>query len=160
MEPGIVPRLVCFDPAMRGPTGVAIFVDGLLVDAYSTNPPHKERGPAAWGHVARAVWAPLLDAGADVVVIEGQVVYPRSKADPNDILQIAGVAGGLAAIAQALGAEVVGLLPAVWKGQAPKTVLEARSKKKLSAAELGSVRPGTTLDGWDAVGVGLFYLKR
>lgn len=154
-------RAVCFDPAMTGPTGVAVFVDGVLVDAYSTNPrPPGVRGPTAWGEVASAVWAPLRDAGADVVVIEGQAIYPRSPVDPNDVLQVSGVAGGLASIAAALGATVVGLQPADWKGQAPKRVIQARSRARLSPAELARVRRGTTLDGWDAIGVGLHYLRR
>jgi hypothetical protein len=110
--------------------------------------------------VASAVWAPLLDAGADVVVIEGQAIYPRSPVDPNDVLQVSGVAGGLASIAAALGATVVGLQPADWKGQAPKRVIQARSRARLSPAELARVRRGTTLDGWDAIGVGLHYLRR
>jgi len=146
---------------MTGANGVAVFVDGLLVDAYSTAPRHPGvRGPATWGLVASAVWEPLMDAGADRVAIEGQQVYPRSIVDPNDVLQVSGVAGGLAAIAVALRAEVVSLLPSVWKGQAPKGVIKARSQRKLSAAELARVRPGTTLDGWDAIGVGLYVLGR
>lgn len=154
-------RLICFDPALTGYVGVAVFSDGLLVDAYSTAVAlRNERGPAAWGKVAWAAWLPLTDQGADVVVIEGQQVYPRSSADPNDILQVAGVAGGLASIAVGLGAEVVGPLPAVWKGQAPKGVIKARSVMKLSPLERLAVRAGTTLDGWDAIGVGLHYLKR
>lgn len=146
---------------MAGANGVAVFVGGLLVDAYSTPPtPGGIRGPASWGVVASAVWEPLLDAGADVVAIEGQQVYPRSPVDPNDVLQVSGVAGGLAAIAVALGATVVGLQPSAWKGQAPKRVIQARSRARLSPAELARVRPGTTLDGWDAIGVGLHVLGR
>ena len=156
-----------FDPALHD-VGVAVFHDGVLVDAYTTSFPGGGRGPAAWGRVAFRVWAPLLDqladaphpAGAITVIIEDQVVYPHSHADPNAILQVSGVAGGLAAIAAGLGATVVGVEPSAWKGQAPKQVVANRSKDKLTQREKQAVRPGTTLDGWDAIGLCLWYFKR
>jgi len=157
-----------FDPALHD-VGVAVFHDGVLVDAYTTSFPGGGRGPASWGRVAFRVWAPLLDQLADgplapggdiIVIIEDQVVYPRSHADPNDILQVSGVAGGLAAIAAGVGATVVGVEPSAWKGQASKSVVAERSKGKLSQREKQAVRPGTTLDGWDAIGLCLWYFKR
>ena len=156
-----------FDPALHD-VGVAVFHDGVLVDAYTTSFPGGGRGPAAWGRVAFRVWAPLLDqlddsphpAGSITVIIEDQVVYPHSHADPNDILQVSGVAGGLAAIAAGVGATVVGVEPSAWKGQAPKQVVANRSKDKLTQREKQAVRPDTTLDGWDAIGLCLWYFKR
>jgi len=152
--------LLCFDPALRT-TGVALFVDGRLVDAYAARPKVAGRGPSAWGEAAAAIWSPLALHGVDVVVLEGQVIYPHAVADPNDVLQVAGVAGGLAAIAASLGAKVVHYDPAAWKGQAPKEVIAARSKARLSEGELAAVRPGraSTLDTWDAIGLGLHHLR-
>ena len=153
--------LVAFDPALRT-TGVAIWKDGVLVDAFHVTPRISGRGPTAWGAVAEHVWARLELAAldVDVIVLEGQVVYPRSKADPNDILQVTGVAGGLAALARQAGATVVHYDPAAWKGQAPKEVIAARSRARLAACELASVRKGATLDAWDAIGIGLHHLQR
>jgi len=153
--------LVAFDPALRT-TGVAIWKDGMLVDAFHVTPRIPGRGPTAWGAVAEHVWARLELAAldVDVIVLEGQVVYPRSKADPNDILQVTGVAGGLAALARQAGATVVHYDPAAWKGQAPKEVIAARSRARLAACELASVRKGATLDAWDAIGIGLHHLQR
>jgi len=134
----------------------------MLVDAFHVTPRIPGRGPTAWGAVAEHVWARLELAAldVDVIVLEGQVVYPRSKADPNDILQVTGVAGGLAALARQAGATVVHYDPAAWKGQAPKEVIAARSRARLAACELASVRKGATLDAWDAIGIGLHHLQR
>lgn len=153
--------LVAFDPALRT-TGVAIWKNGMLVDAFHVTPRISGRGPTAWGAVADHVWsrAELAQLDVEVVVLEGQVVYPRSKVDPNDILQVAGVAGGLASVAVARGATVVQYDPAAWKGQAPKEVIAARSRARLTACELASVRKGATLDAWDAIGIGLHHLQR
>lgn len=154
-------HLVCFDPALRT-TGVAIFLDGVLRDAYAVSPNVPRRGPSAWGPVAAAIWAngTYIVGPGDVAVIEGQVVYPHTKADPNDILQVSGVAGGLAALAVFHGLDVVHYDPAAWKGQAPKKVIAERSRSRLSAEEISRVRKGSTLDTWDAIGLGLFHLKR
>ena len=58
------------------------------------------------------------------------------------------------------GATVVGVEPSAWKGQAPKQVVANRSKDKLTQREKQAVRPGTTFDGWDAIGLCLWYFKR
>ena len=151
-------RLVAFDPALRT-TGVGVFVDGVLVDAYAVRVAGKGRGPSVWGEVSATVWASLPPGPVDRVVIEAQVVYPHAKADPNDILQVAGVAGGLAALARRAGADVVHVDPAAWKGQVPKEVMAARAKARLTPAEMTSIRPKSTLDTWDAIGIGLHYLR-
>lgn len=151
-------NLVCFDPALRT-TGVALFRNGVLVDAYAVAPKVPLRGPMAWGRIAAAIWATVPEA-AGVAVLEGQVVYPYTKADPNDILQVSGVAGGLAALAVAAGLDVVHYDPAAWKGQVPKKIVAERSQKRLTPAEMAAVRKGSTLDTWDAIGLGLHHLKR
>ena len=151
-------RFVVFDPALRT-TGVAVFVDGVLVDAYAVRVAGRGRGPSVWGEVSATVWASLPQGPVDLVAIEAQAVYPHAKADPNDLLQVAGVAGGLAALARQAGATVVHFDPAEWKGQVPKDVMAARAKAKLASVELAAIRPQSTLDTWDAIGIGLHYLK-
>lgn len=154
-------RLIAFDPALRC-SGVAVFIDGRLVSAYSRRVVARGRGAPAWAETAEALWAELVQAGhaqPHVVVVEQQVVYPHAKADPNDIVQVAGVAGALAGIGASLGAAVVGVDPAAWKGQTPKHVIAARSREALSGPELSKVDPGATLDAWDAIGLGLWYRR-
>lgn len=155
-------RLVVFDPALRT-TGVAVFANRVLVDAYAVRVRGRGRGPSTWGQVARHVWDSLPDPYGlvDEVVLEGQVVYPgAAHVDPNDILQVSGVAGGLAAFGAAMDARLFHYDPAAWKGQVPKEVMAERSRGRLSAVELGAVRAGSTLDTWDAIGIGLHHLRR
>lgn len=158
-------RVIAFDPALRC-SGVAVFEDSRLVAAYSRRPARRSevaqgRGAPAWGAVAEDLWRELVDADRlpHVVVIEQQVVYPHAKSDPNDILQVAGVAGALAGVAASLGARVVGVDPAAWKGQAPKHVIAARSREALSGPELARVDVHATLDAWDAIGLGLWWWR-
>lgn len=158
-------RVIAFDPALRC-SGVAVFEHGCLTAAYSRRPARRReaaqgRGAPAWAAVADELWRELVAADClpHVVVVEQQVVYPHARVDPNDIVQVAGVAGAVAAVGASLGALVVGVDPAAWKGQAPKHVVAARSREVLSGAELARVEAGATLDAWDAVGLGLWYLR-
>ena len=153
-------RLVAFDPALRC-NGVAVWDDGVLVAAYSRRPAAQGRGAPAWAAVAAALWGELLEHGPPphVVVIEQQVIYPHSRSDPQDILQVAGVAGALVGVGASLQAEVVGVDPAEWKGQAPKHVIAARSKSALSGRELARIDSKATMDAWDAIGLGLWYFR-
>lgn len=66
------------------------------------------------------------------VLVEGQYVDKRSKVDPADILELAAVRGACLALG---GPESSTVLPADWKGQLPKDVLEARVMNMLTGPE-------------------------
>jgi len=60
--------------------------------------------------------------------------------------------------------QVFEYLPAQWKGQAPKTVITERTKRALASAELSRVvlpsAASLAHNVWDAVGLGLYHLKK
>lgn len=163
--------LVTIDPGLRG-TGVAIWLDGKLVNAaYVESAEQKRRGPVAWVAMAAAVedhvWEHMdneeEDCAHELVMEVPQIYGPEiSKADPDDLLQLAGVDG---AIARALrfGCPVVGYRPREWKGQTPKAIHNRRVENALSLAELDTFQrcPSHLRHNiLDAVGIGLFHLGR
>ena len=112
--------------------------------------------PAGWPHAARGHWL-------DQVVVELPQVYTRdkSKGNPNDLIKVAAVAGAL--LKGILADRQMFVLPAEWKGNAPKEVTENRCRVDLSAEELDRVElPAKSLQHnvWDAIGIGLWFLKK
>lgn len=93
----------------------------------------------------------------DVLVCEVPQVYPRSKADPNDLIKLALLAGGL--VGQTVAVHKVLVKPREWKGQVPKKIHNARTLAKLTPSEL-KLCGGLSHDEIDAVGLGLWYLGR
>lgn len=103
----------------------------------------------------------------DDVWIERPVIYPRSKARPNDIVKLATDAGEWAGMYRACGVERHYVEPAEWKGQAPKDVHHARVWSKLTDDErdvvneaVRGIAPSKRHNVLDAVGLGLFVAKR
>lgn len=72
----------------------------------------------------------------DVIVIEGQVHYPRSKVRPNDLIALGRVAGALLAVTMELWpmARIELPEPRDWKGTVPKGVFTKRILKNLELA--------------------------
>lgn len=68
------------------------------------------------------------------VVYERMQVYTvqRQKGDQNDLIELAEIGGGVAALLSSTSAPV---LPREWKGQVPKDVLLGRVRKRLSERE-------------------------
>lgn len=90
-------------------------------------------------------------------VCEVPQVYPQSKADPNDMIPLALLAGSLVGF---FGSPFVKLpKPREWKGQVPKKIHNARTLAALTPAEL-QLCGGLSHDEIDAVGLGLWYLGR
>lgn len=82
------------------------------------------------------------------VVIEGQKINrPQhgGRADPQDILRLAQVAGGVAGAFSAGGHSIRLVPPAVWKGQVPKQDHQARTCYQLG---WGCRRRGTSIRGY------------
>ena len=91
-----------------------------------------------------------------------------SKGDPNDLIDITLVAG---AVLGAGNCASIWFRPREWKGQVDGDVMITRIRSKLTQKELDRVRLPTKRDGksvretvahnvWDAVGVGLYALKK
>jgi hypothetical protein len=161
-------RLLALDPGLRG-CGVAVFENGVLSGAaYLANRHTCLDDACSAAAMARtvALWA----AGATSIVAEWPRVYAgriragTSKANPNDLLALAGVVSGVAAV---LDLGVVTVAPSEWKGQMKKEVCKERVLAKLSLGELAAFERGTAgqpasklHNAWDAVGIGLHRLDR
>ncbi len=122
--------------------------------------------------------------GIDRIAVEGQQIYQKGlntfrALDQNDILMLAQVAGGMAALFWKMYPSAKLLLPkpAEWKGQVPKTVHHARiyvdlhlpymmigrGEQKAVVPEFepdtykeGDITPGTASHVNDAVGLALW----
>jgi hypothetical protein len=153
------------DPGLRG-CGCAVFGGvtagdknkTLLRAFYVKNTVKKERGAPAWAAMAHEV---LMWAGREMpVVIETMRLRPgREKGNPNDILEVQGVAGAIASLVSGEPNNVVGYLPEQWKGTVQADVMTKRIESRLSADEW------VTYDGGnhnviDAIGIGLHHIGR
>jgi hypothetical protein len=114
--------------------------------------------------VAAGAGEPPLE-GVSRLVIEVPQAYPNSPVPYNDLITLAFLAGRLVGRAQAgaFPVEAQWLWPHSWKGTLPKSVCEARIRRKLSVDERTVmeecsrfVPAGQMNNVWDAVGIGLF----
>lgn len=106
-----------------------------------------------------------LSERLDQVTIERPQIYQGAKnqVDPNDLITLGITVGALTSALAPYTNAVLHVLPATWKGQVKKDVTEHRVKKVLDDDELRAVELGNTRktdDVWDAVGIGLWALKR
>lgn len=70
-----------------------------------------------------------LGDSLSLLVVEGQEHYPSSPVDPNDLLKVAQVTGGICGIVRSLfpTLQQVVPLPKAWKGGVPKPIHHART---------------------------------
>jgi hypothetical protein len=156
--------LLCIDPGLRG-CGCAMFADGALVRAtYVPSPEQSARGPAAWLAMAMAVvdWHGHPTNPSELL-LEVMRIYPRSdqqKGDPNDLLELNGVQGAIAAFFVA--DRTVGYFPHDWKGSIPKGKLAKRIRIALTENERNNIISVGAKDHntIDAIGIGLHRLGR
>jgi hypothetical protein len=102
------------------------------------------------------------------LVIEVPQVYraAMSKGDPNDLIKVAIEVGRWIERARIVGAEVIEVHPATWKGQIPKEVHHARILRELRPEELARLSrclalPATKRhNALDAVGLALWRVGR
>lgn len=146
--------LCAIDPGTEQ-AGLAIFREGVLVDAHLVVEAGLTKEQRAW-RVATKL-GKLLVPGAELVVEYPQIYAKASQVDPDDILALTLVVGGVLSLHG--GGELV--RPAAWKGQVPKKVMVNRILKNLSEEEqkiLKKVKDNHNVV--DAVGVGLWKTKR
>ncbi|TQF13721.1 hypothetical protein FJV41_22360 [Myxococcus llanfairpwllgwyngyllgogerychwyrndrobwllllantysiliogogogochensis] len=170
--------LLAIDPGLRE-CGIALFdLDSgeLLAAGMPTNPERKARGLSAWARMAEGVAAfvssflePLRAAGGTLsitVASECPQVYTagKSKGDPNDLIELAGVVGR---VAGALGATSErSYLPREWKGTLDGDVMVERIKARLGERPHEHLRVQLPRASekhhnvWDAIGIGLHVVGR
>jgi hypothetical protein len=94
-------------------------------------------------------------------------IYRRERGskgeNPNDLLDVACVAGAILATVRALQFYLV--YPAAWKGQVPKAIHNERVCKHLAPDELRTLEAAKVPsrlknNAIDAIGIGLWYLGR
>jgi hypothetical protein len=96
--------------------------------------------------------------------VEAQMIYPRQKARPNDILRLAYVAGSWAGkLAAVLSCSVETVLPRDWRGTIPKAVAQARILSRVEWPLREQVAATLTKtefsDVVDAIGLALYGLR-
>lgn len=113
-----------------------------------------------WRSLAASVvnWveAGLADGESGVVLVETMKVYAQGRADPADLVELAGVSG---AIVGRLGWRAEGVRAAEWNGQLPSPIRRNRTREWVEAQGWDArVNLDTTArfqqDVWSAVGIG------
>lgn len=115
------------------------------------------RAVAAW-------WFDFYDYFPDNLFLEFPVIYPGSqgrKGDPNDLLDLAGVDGAIAALLEPT-TELTMYLPSQWKGSVDADVMTERIRNALSDSERNCIVTAGAKDHntLDAVGIGLYRFGR
>jgi hypothetical protein len=155
MTPSIVEwrrvmTLLAIDPGAC--TGWAAFRHGALYGAGVMAP--EDDDVAAWGTVMRM----------DLVVIENPRIYPRQKANPNDILKLARCVGRYEErFGRSARARVQLVEPHDWKGSIPKEIMTNRIESELTFAEQAVLPelPKTKRHNMlDAVGLGKWAMRQ
>ena len=147
------PWLVALDPAKRR-CGVAVFCEGRLLIAGTL---HTKRAADLPGVIFERVrsWTgrPLA---VPVWVVEAPVVYARARAREKDLQ-------GLVALIDRIEARVGYVThitpPSIWKGNVSKRATKHRVRKRLEPSELDGMLDDSE-DTFDAIGIGLWYVRR
>jgi hypothetical protein len=156
--------LLSVDPGVNE-AGVAVWEDARLTSAWLAQ-------GGGWLETARSIKARLYDSyplsiieGLELAIERPQVyTQNRLKGDPNDLIDLALMAGALVGMVEIEIGGITLYLPRQWKGQLPKDVTTERSQKKLSKDERAVIElprsVGKQHNVWDAVGIGLRHLRR
>ena len=145
--------LVAIDPGTEQ-AGFARFKEGRLTQAVLVREKGSTKEQRAW-RVACKLGE--LCQPEDSIILEYPQIYVRSPGDPDDLLALALVVGGVLSLQK--GGELV--RPRTWKGQVPKKIMVNRILKHLDDAERELCKDiKDNHNVLDAVGVGLWKLKR
>jgi len=100
----------------------------------------------------------------ELVIVEHPVIYPLSKADPNDLVRLASVAGvvGAACAVASLGCRLEFVEPRRWKGSVPKDIHNDRARHRSpEAVELVERLPKSQRNHvWDAIALAVWKAER
>lgn len=162
-----MPHLICLDPGKRH-SGIAIFDPAKTLRAATVvknlRGMKEERGAvcqAMADEIVQLVSLSVVHRDRELV-IEWPQVYQRSRsrADPDDILHLAGVCG---AVAAGLACRVHSYQAGEWKGQVDADAMTWRIEQQLSEAERARIHVSQSSlrhNAVDAVGIGLYHLGR
>lgn len=163
--------LIAVDPGLRG-CGLAVFRNGVLHHAqYVKNTNSRDRGPVAHMSmaecVAHAAEQCIVQAKVHLIV-EFPRIYPGpGKAiDPNDLLDVAGVASAVVCTVASWQAMEDSncrfVYPSDWKGNIKKEIMTERIRLALTEGERGVIVGAGSKDHntIDAAGLGLWQLGR
>ena len=151
--------LLAIDPSLRG-TGWALFENTVLTRCGVIGGPNLLSNIEA----VRAIHTSFMVGHLDpYVVLEFPRIYPKGRGasdniDPNDLLWVAAVAGALCTLGPSST-----YYPSDWKGQSKKEktlriVLQACNPAERAVIE--SVQGAKRHNAVDAVGIGMYHLKR
>lgn len=164
-----MPKVISIDPglarvayAVWDPETGALLRAGLVIKEHDIATERAQK----WADTAWAVDDELgLSNGEEIwLVVEVPQVYsgPREE-DPNDLIDLAGVCGAIAAKVLC-GRVEWSPKPREWKGQAPKRITVARVDERLKAEETELIEwPSVKRfeqDVYDALHLGIVYLER
>lgn len=143
--------LYAVDPG-KARSSVASFLDGVFVGCWMV-------------HVSDMQELAAEKRGR--VVMELPVVYPGSRVRASDLVDLAAAGMAVASRLAAQGERIHTTSPSDWKGQVPKEVTRKRVLAKLTAPELSRlteclapIKPSLQHNLFDAIGIGLVFLKR
>jgi hypothetical protein len=123
--------ILAIDPGTRC-VGWALWDDSGLVRCGLVRSKAKELGQRAVELAAQVPRAPLA-------VVEKPRIYPyNKKLQPNDLIDLAFVAGACATAA----ASATTALPVEWKGQTPKEISHRRTVERLNRSSLAALKAG------------------
>ena len=140
----------------------------LLTAAYVAGPNKVGRGPRVHTEMANEVLRYVgnsagMRRGEEQLWVEFPQVYraEAQKGDPNDLLDVAGVASACSAV-MAKYCGINHVIPRMWKGTIKKDVMLERIRQTLSPDELVRIQDAGALthNAVDAAGIGLFALGR
>ncbi len=154
-------HILAIDPGLRA-TGYAYFRHGTLAQCGIKGSRARERAEAA-AVIGREL-AVEFRRPLDALIVEVPQVYQARllKGDPNDLVSVALVAGATLQLPALIRLAVS---PHQWKGNVPKEVTRSRVLFGISPAERlliseSGVAPSLQHNIYDAVGIGLWYLRR
>lgn len=152
-------KLMTVDPGKN--LGWAVFEDGRLIEA-GLIVDDSRPGPPWLLRVVEGVDNVCAQYVPDEVVIEIPQVYQQRllKGDPNDLVDVAVIAGAAAATVVPFATPQL-IRPHVWKGNRPKAVDNWHTFEVLDDEEKSKIPSGAKRHNvLDAVGIGLWKLGR
>lgn len=154
--------VLAVDPGVRG-CGVALFRGEVLEQAVYVVGHGEGQRAESWISMVDAVREFIGERVVTHLVLELPQVYvqSKSKGDPNDLINLAAVVGGLSVAFRTAKQRV--FLPFEWKGQVPKAIMHERALSRLLPEEAKriSCRKKSLLHNvLDALALGLEFLGR